>query len=68
MSGANRINSAVTHEHPRCGSYLTTSYISFLNGGTEPHPMTFATPSKGRGSLLFKRIVNISLLCGTQGL
>jgi hypothetical protein len=31
-------------------------------------PTTFAKLSGGRGSLLFECIVNISLLCGTQGL
>jgi hypothetical protein len=50
-------------------SFLTVSKLVTVKPyPTEPHLMTFATPSKRRGSVLFKRIVNISLLYGTQGL
>jgi hypothetical protein len=48
-------------------------HILSLNGGAGTYLTTFATPSKGRGSVLFKRIVNISLVwhpmaCSLQGL
>jgi hypothetical protein len=43
-------------------------HILPLNGEEGTYLTTFATPSKGRGSVLFKRIVNISLCVAPNGL
>jgi hypothetical protein len=42
-------------------------YILSLNGGEGTYLTTFTTSSKGRGSLLFERIVNISLCVAPNG-
>jgi hypothetical protein len=43
-------------------------HILSLNSGAGTYLTTFATPSKGRGSVLFERIVNISLCVAPNGL
>jgi hypothetical protein len=43
-------------------------HVLALNGRTGIYLTTFATPSKGRGGVLFERIVNISLCVAPNGL